>query len=347
MSSNIPLKMKAAIQYGPKQVGIEMVDVPQIKDDEVLIRVKNIGICPSDVRSYVAADKRQWYPYGTEGYGLSGHEWSGEVVKIGKDVNGIKLYDKVVPEIIIPCGTCKYCRQGYTNLCIHKSYISRGYAEYAVAPSKYLYKLPPNVSFSEAAFTEPLAVVLHTNDVVAPRPGETVLIVGAGPMGLLHLMISKLSGASIIMSEINESRLKIAKELGADILVNPASEDLSKVVKENTEDGVDAAIVTVGNKAAIESVFPVVSRRARIVIFAGTYPQSKIEIDPNLIHYGELKLTGSYDHMPENMTRALQLMDKKMVNLEKIITHKLPLERLNEGFELVLNAKSLKVQITP
>jgi threonine dehydrogenase-like Zn-dependent dehydrogenase len=159
MSSNIPLKMKAAIQYGPKQVGIEMVDVPQIKDDEVLIRVKNIGTCPSDVRSYVAADKRQWYQYGTEGYGLSGYEWSGEVIKIGKDVNEIKLYDKVVPEIIIPCGTCKYCRQGYTNLCIHKSYISRGYAEYAVAPSKYLYTLPPNVSFSEAAFTEPLAVV--------------------------------------------------------------------------------------------------------------------------------------------------------------------------------------------
>ncbi|MEM4092777.1 MAG: zinc-binding dehydrogenase, partial [Conexivisphaerales archaeon] len=154
-------------------------------------------------------------------------------------------------------------------------------------------------------------------------------------------------GARVIVSEINEERLKVAKELGADVTVNPAKDDITRAVHSFVEDGVDVAIVTIGNKAAIESVFPLIARGARIAIFASTHPSIKVEIDPNILHYSEPFLTGSYDHMPENMYRALQLMDSKRIDVTRIITHVLPLDKLAHGFNIVKSSNGLKVQISP
>jgi L-iditol 2-dehydrogenase len=339
-------KMKAALLYGPSDLRVEEVDVPEIKDNEVLIKIKNIGICPSDVRSYLGIYKRQIFPYGRESYGLSGHEWSGEVAEVGENVKDFSVGDHVVPEIIVPCGQCKLCRKGMTNLCQNKSNIVRGYAEYAKAPAKALFRIPENVSFTEAAFSEPIAVCLHTNDIISPKPGETILIIGGGPMGLIHLQISKLSGAKVIVSEIVDSRLKMAEELGADATVNPTKENLQQKVKGLTDGyGADAVIVAGGSKSAIESAFKTVSPAGTIVLFGGTYPPTNIEVDPNIIHYGEIRVTGSYDHLPTHVERALKLLSQKKINVEKLISHTFPLEKLKEAFELVKSAAALKVQI--
>jgi len=340
-------KMRAAVLYGPEDLRIEEVEIPQIGDNEVLVKIKNIGVCPSDVRNYLGIYKRN-IPYGKESYGLSGHEWSGEIVKVGENVKGFSVGDRVVPEIIVPCGSCKFCMKGMTNLCKNKTGIIRGYAEYAKAPAKALFKIPENVSFSEAAFSEPIAVCLHANDIISPKPGETILIIGGGPMGLIHLQISKLSGANVILSEIVESRLKAAKDFGADVVVNPLNEDLSKVVKGLTQGyGADAVIVATGSKTAIESAFKAVSAAGTIVLFGGTYPPTNIEVDPNLIHYGELKVTGSYDHLPTHVERGLKLLSQKKINVKKLISHTFPLDSLKEAFELVRKATALKVQVVP
>ena len=341
-------KMRAALLYGPNDVRIEDVDIPKLEANEVLVRVKKIGICPSDVRIYQGIYKHEPV-YGKESYGTSGHEWTGEIVKVGSAVKGFSLGDRVVPQLIIPCGVCKFCRKGITNLCISKTGQGRGYAEYTKAIANALFKLPENVSYEEAAFAEPIGVCLHANEIISPRPGDTVLIIGGGPMGLIHLQLSKLSGATTIVSEVVESRLEVAKHFGADAVINPAKEDMPKKVKEMTDGyGADGVIVAVGNKVAIESAFKAASAAGTIVLFGGTYPLgTTIQIDPNVIHYGELNVTGCYDHMATHIERTLKVLSKKAINVEGLISNTFPLERLKEGLELVKSASAIKVQVAP
>ncbi|MBS7645932.1 MAG: alcohol dehydrogenase catalytic domain-containing protein [Candidatus Bathyarchaeia archaeon] len=341
-------KMKAAVAYGPRNIRIELVDVPAISDYEVLIRVKVIGICPSDVRSYEGVYKREMYPYGLESYGLSGHEWCGEIVEVGGSVEEFSVGDRVVPEIIIPCGTCKFCRKGMSNICANKRNITRGYAEYAKAPAAFLFKIPPNVSFEAAAFTEPIAVCLHTNEIISPKPGDSILIIGGGPMGLIHTQVSKMSGATVILSEVIEERLRAAEKFGADFVVNPMEEDLTGRVRELTDGyGADAVIVATGNKNAIEAGVKTVSNAGTVVLFGGSYPPVSVEIDPNVIHYGEIRITGSYDHTPIHTERALRILSKNLINVEDLISRTFSLDELERGFETVKKGEALKVNIKP
>lgn len=344
---SVPKKMKAAVLYGPLDVRVEEVPVPKIRSDEVLIKVDTVGICPSDIKNYVRTDGKIWFPYGPEGYGLSGHELSGTVVEVGDDVKDVKVGDNVVPEIMYPCGSCKYCKKGLLNLCQYKEHLNHGYSEYIAVKAKYLYKIPPNVTFEKAAFSEPLAVVLHTNDVIMPRPDDYVLIVGAGPMGLLHLMVTKLSGAKVIVSEINEKRLNFAKQLGADYVINPTKLDLQEEVKKITGYGADGVIVTIGNKAAIESGIQAAGPASTVAIFASAYPDITISINPNIIHWREMKITGSYEHMPIDMQRALNLMNDNKIDPTVIVTGRFKLDNIKEAFEYVRNSEGLKAQVKP
>jgi len=348
MAETSKSKMNAAVLYGPKDLRIEEVDIPPLNDDEALIKVRVIGICPSDVKIYEGVYKRQFFQYGKESYGLSGHEWCGEVVAIGKSVKDFYLGDRVVPEIITPCGVCKFCRKGLTNLCANKKNIIRGYAEYAKAPARSLFRIPSNVSFEAAAFAEPIAVCLHANELISPRPSDTILIIGGGPIGLIHVQVSKLSGATVIVSEIAEKRLKMAKELGADTVFNPAKEDLTTQVRSLAGGyGADAVIVATGSKTAIESSFKTVSVAGTVILFGGTYPPVNVEIDPNIIHYGEVTVTGSYDHTPAQVERALRLLAKGAIRVEKLISDTFRLAQLKEGFELVESGDALKVNVKP
>jgi len=340
--------MRAALLYGPGDLRIEEVETPTPGEHEVLVRVRCVGICPSDVRVYEGIYKRRVASYGRESFGLFGHEWSGEVVDVGGSVVGFSVGDRVVPEIIIPCGTCRPCRRGFTNLCVNKRNVIRGYAEYAKAPFENLLKIPDNVSYEEAAFSEPIAVCLHANEMASIRPGDVVLVIGSGPMGLINLQISKLSGASVIVSEVVEGRLEMARRMGADVVVNPAREDLAERVREAAGGyGADAVIVATGNKAAIEAAFESIGPAGTVVLFGGTYPPIKVEVDPNLIHYGEVRVVGSYDHLPVHMERALMLLSRRSIDVRSLISHTFGLEQLKEGFELVKTGRALKVVVKP
>ncbi|MGC8558749.1 MAG: zinc-dependent alcohol dehydrogenase, partial [Nitrososphaeria archaeon] len=330
---NIPKTMKAATLYGPQDLRIEDVPVPNIGAEEALIKVEVIGICPSDIKNYLRTDGKTWFPYGLQSYGLSGHEFVGKVIALGENVKNFSVGDVVVPEIIIPCGRCKFCKKGLINLCSNKKYISHGYAEYAKVNTNYLYKVPEGVPMEMAAFTEPLSVVLHTNSILGLRPDDTVLIVGAGPMGLLHLMVAKLSGAKVIVSEINKNRLEKAKELGADYVINPVEKNLPDEVAKITGYGADGVIVTIGNKAAIESGIMSAGPASTVAIFASAYPDIAININPNIIHWREVKITGSYEHMPYDMQRALDLMNDNKIDPMKIVTAQFNLLEISKAFE--------------
>ncbi|MEM2003616.1 MAG: alcohol dehydrogenase catalytic domain-containing protein [Nitrososphaerota archaeon] len=341
-------KMKAALLYGPGDVRVEEVDVPHINDDQVLIRVRAVGICQSDIRVIKGISKKRYFSYGRDSYGLTGHEWSGEIVDLGKNTKGISIGDRVVPEIIISCGKCKMCIEGRSNLCINKEYIIRGYAEYAVAPYNHLYKIPHDIDFEEAALAEPLAVTLHANTIANPQPGTTVVIIGAGPMGLLNLMLSKLSGARVIVSDIIDERLQKAKYLGADDVINPMRENITTRLREvNDGFGADIVIVCASSTKAIENGINAVGSGGKLLFFAGNITPAEINIDPNYIHYNEITITGSYDHLPRDFTNALKLISLRKVNVKSIISHYTSLIDLPNGLEIAESRAGLKVMIKP
>jgi len=337
-------KMKAAFLYGPEDVRIEETATPLPKSGEVLLRVRSVGICQSDLRVIRGIYKTKYFDFGVDSYGLSGHEWSGEVAMVGEGVDNVKVGQRVVPEIIISCGLCRSCKKGMSNLCINKKNVLRGYAEYAIVPAKNLYLLPDNVGFEEAALTEPIAVCLRTNDIISPRPGDTVLIIGSGPMGLIHLQVSKLSGAAVIVCDLLDERLKTAEKLGADYTVNSTKQDVKDEVLKFTQGyGADAVIVAVGGRKAMETALACVGTGGKVVEFAGSYPAENVELDLNLLHYKEIIITGSYDHLPIHMDRAIRLLEKKAINVKDLITHRVSLDNLHEGIRIASGKTCLKV----
>ncbi|MDW8062850.1 MAG: alcohol dehydrogenase catalytic domain-containing protein [Candidatus Caldarchaeum sp.] len=325
--------MQAALLYGPSDLRVEDVAIPSISGEQVLVRVAAVGVCASDVKTFRGVYRSRVFEYGADSYGISGHEWSGEVVKVGEKVNHLSLGDRIVPEIIVPCNICKMCRMGFSNLCISKKPVLRGYAEYAMAMGRYCYKIPKNVSYKEAALTEPVAVSIRAVQKTSCKPGDTVLVVGAGPMGLIISMVAKAFGLKVLVSEVRAERLARARDVGVDRVINPLEEDLAAVVKSECEGlGADGVILATGAKQAIETAVTTARPGANIVLFASTYPKEDIVLDPNLIHYRELNVTGSYDHLPDDMVRALDFMSRKQIDVMKVVSRFYRLNELEEAF---------------
>lgn len=340
--------MKAAFIYEPPSIVIKEVDIPKLKKNEVLVRVRSIGVCPTDVRYYTGEGLHKEVPYGENSYGLIGHEWSGEVVEVGEDVTDIKKGDIVVADPIVPCHKCRYCRFGLTNLCIEKKLYLRGYAEYAVCYGPNTYKLPKYIRFEEACFAEPVSTVINAHKNADIKPADVVLVIGAGPMGLLHIQLAKLAGAVVLVVDTINDRVKKAKEIGADEVINPLEQDLFPIVKEYTDGyGVDKLMVTIGNPAAIEQNLKFLRKKGTAVLFGGFIPPTNICIDPNQIHYNEITITGSADHNGEDFRKAVQLIVRRVFDFDKMISHKFKLDDLKEAFEIVRERKGLKVIVQP
>jgi len=197
-----------------------------------------------------------------------------------------------------------------------------------------------------AAFMEPLACVLRGQEMLRLYPGEVEIVVGLGPIGLMHMQVARSFGARVIAVDLIPARLEKAQALGADWMVNPTETNLGDFVKEATDGwGADAAVIAVGSARLVEQTLPMLAPGGRLNIFAGIYPKDELRIDPNLIHYGEYILTGSADSTPENMHRALGLIQDGIVDTAGLVSHLLPLEDLERGFEMVQNAEGLKIMM--
>jgi len=338
------MKMQAARLYNVGDLRVEEVDRPSISaDDEVLIRIHVCGICPSDLRAYTGVRRpHRPFPY------TPGHEWAGEVVAVGDGVEGFDVGDRVVPSWRVVCGECHYCLRGFWNYCERLQYgrVRGGFAEFGVALTKSLLKIPQEVSYQEASFCEPLACCINGSLYTGIGFGDDVVVIGAGPIGLMHLQLAKHAGARVIVSELIPERLEKAQELGADALVNAQGGDPVEQVKELTDGyGADAVIVAVGARRALEQALEMAGIGGAVNFFAGVYPPVTLDLDPNLIHYKQIRLTGSHDYTPYHFQTALRFIATGTVQVAPLISHELPLERVKEGFDIVAGQQGLKVII--
>lgn len=334
-------KMKAAVLHGPRDVRIEEMPVRQPEPNQALIKIEACGICPTDVRSFTGMRKGN-YPRTT------GHEWVGEIVEVGKDFEGFKIGDRVAPEWRAVCGICYYCRRGIFNYCqnMQRGRVQGGFYGYGVSEARYMRLIPDDMSYEEAAFAEPLACCINGSQESNIAVGDDVAIIGAGPIGLQHLQLARHKGARVIISDFIKSRLEKAKELGADDTICPSEEDAVERVKELTEGrGANSVIAAIGTLEVAKTAIEMAGMCATVNFFAGTYPSGDIPLDPNVVHYKQLILTGSHDYTPHHFTTALHLIQHGIVKVKPIISHVMPLADIAEAFTIVEKREGLKVII--
>ncbi len=326
----------------PGQLEVRERPIFEPNDNEVLVKIAYTGICPWDLRAFLGKSSSVLFPR------VLGHESSGYVAGFGKNVKHLTLGQPVVCDFIVKCGFCAACRRGLPNRCQRPTYqqYGGGYGDYACLPQQNIYPLKPSTDMQAAAFMEPLACVVRGQDMLHLYPGEVELVVGLGPIGLMHMQVARRFGARVIAADLIPTRLEKAKALGADWVVNSQETDLAAFVKEVTDGwGADAAVIAVGSARLVEQTLPLLAPGGRLNIFAGIYPRDELRLDPNLIHYGEYVLTGSADSSPENMQRALDLIQNGQVDTAGLVSHLLPLEELGRGFEMVKNAEGLKIMM--
>lgn len=318
--------------------------IPNIKEDEVLIKVLASGICGTDL--HVFSGKAQ----GKEGI-IRGHEFSGRVIAVGRDVKSIKEGDLVAVDPNIYCGFCFYCKQGEVNLCENLRAIGvdidGGFAEYCKVPFRQLYVLSENVSPLEAAMMEPLACAIHGIERVGVKLGDSVLIVGGGALGLILMQLAYIYGASkVIVVEPVENKRKVAKELGASYVINPLVEKVDEIVKELTGGrGADLGIEAVGKSETVNLVIQNVRKGGRVLIFGVSPVEDYLRVSPYEIYSKELMITGSFVNPYTNL-RAVALIEEKRINVRKIISHTFPLREIYKAIELGLSGEALRIIIS-
>jgi L-iditol 2-dehydrogenase len=345
--------MKAVLKLNPG-VGVEVreVDEPHIASSEVLVKVRAAAICGSDIPTYTGVRKVQ-LPL------IMGHEFSGDAIKVGEDVKHIKEGDKVSAHAFVYCGQCFWCKLGRTNLCegspmsgtlskvkiIGVYGIDGAFADYVAVPAANIVKLPGQMSYEKGALFEPLAVCVHAVRMSGVEIGDTVAVVGAGPLGLLMLQVAKATGAGLtILTDAIDDRLARAKTLGADETINIEKHDATERIMDITDGaGVDRVIEVTGKPLSVAQAINI-ARTAGSVTLAGSH-FATAEIDPNKIMRYELTIHGSITYVQEDFPRAITLLDK--VEVEPIITHRLPLDDAEGAFKLLLSKEAVKVLFIP
>jgi L-iditol 2-dehydrogenase len=338
MPKKAKVYMRAAVYYNNQDVRLEEMPKPIIGAKELLVKILASGICGSDVM--------QWYRLKRAPLVL-GHEAAGEIAEVGRDVRKFKVGMRVFVSHHVPCNSCRYCQSGNHTVCetLHTTnYFPGGFCEYIRVPELNIergtFLLPDEVSFAEATFIEPLGCVLRGQRLADLKAGQSVIILGAGVSGLLHLLAARARGVqSIIVTDINEYRLKAARELGASAVIN---------AKEELGCPADLVIVCTGALAAFQQALKCVDRAGTILFFACTEPGVEVSIPVNEYWRNSIKIMHSYGASPQDCSQAIELLRQKKVPCAKLITHRLSLDQTGVGFLLVSQAKDcLKVIIEP
>ena len=342
------MKMIAAVYYGIQDVRLEEVEVPRISPDEVLVKIKAALTCGTDRKMYLRGYHLVTPPF------VFGHEFAGDIAIVGTDVENLREGMRVVAANSAPCNRCFYCKIGRHSLCENLLVRLEGaFAEYVAIPGaivqQNLLEIPSNVSYQEAALVEPLACVVHGVEESNIKIGDTVVVNGAGPIGLMHVSLAKLKGAKVIVTDLNKDRLKRARKLGADEIIDASSVDQVKAVRELTEGkrGVDVAIEAVGLPEVWERTIAMVRRGGTVNLFGGPPSGTTITIDTKLLHYSELTIRGVFHHTPQYVRRALNLISQKVLDVDSLITHQLPLAELSRILEMMVHHEGIKIAVAP
>jgi len=340
--------VRVAMYYNNHDVRLEEMPTPQIGPGELLVRVEACGICGSDVMEWYRRDR---VPL------VLGHEIGGQIVAVGDGVERYKEGDRVSAAHHVPCNTCHYCLSGHHTVCDtlrQTNFDPGGFAEYirlpAINVNHGVFLLPDEVSYEEATFIEPLACVLHGQRQAHTQPGHSVLIIGSGITGLLHVQLARvLRAGCVVATDINDYRLEAAQQFGADAAIQ-AKEDLpSRLRQVNRGRLADRVIVCTGATSAITQALQSVERGGTVLFFAPTELGVTIPISINdLFWRNDITLTTSYAGSPADYTAALELIRARRVHIGKMITHRLGLAEAGLGFQLVAEAQnSIKVIIEP
>lgn len=341
--------LKAVVKFRPVP-GVEVRDVPvpEPSGGEVLIRVKAAAICGSDlgIYRYTAAYSGMRLPV------VMGHEFAGEVKETGADVEGYTVGDRVLSESVKACGGCRYCRQGMSNLCEDSAlfgiHVDGGFAEYVTVPQGLLHRLPPGMSYEEAALVEPLSNAVHFADDVTPyKPGDLVVVQGCGPIGLFSAQLFRLGGTRVMVSGlgVDEVRLGIAERLGFEAVNIDQMDLVDRVMELTGGKGADVAFVAVGAPQAVKQALRLVRKRGTVTvvgIFGGDVP-----VDLTRLVRRELTVAGAYDARPANFPTSISHISQGRVNVRDVLTHRFSLDEAEEAFKVALDRTGGKVEFKP
>lgn len=327
---------------------LEDVDVPDITAEEILLKVNASAVCGTDVRIFQGKKTKD-----VRTPSIIGHEFSGIIAKVGKNVSGFDIDDRVSVMPIIPCGNCYYCLNGMENVCKNRTAIgyefNGGFAEYVRIPQTAikagnLVKLPDHLSFKKAVITEPLACCLNGNRKANIKINDTVVVIGGGPIGLMHVQLAKIAGAkNVILSELIDHRREKAKESGADVVVNPDNESLEDSVNHVTNQlGADVVIMAIGVPNLVNSSIKLLKKGGTLNLFAGFTKGVLSEIDPNIIHYNEFNITGTSSLTRLYFHESLDLIASGKINTEVLTSTGYNLDNIQRAIEDVRDGVGMK-----
>ena len=343
--------MKAIQYYGPQDIRYEEVMIKPPEEGEVVVKVMSALTCGTDVKTF-----RRGHPVLIKNVPSGfGHEFAGIIEKVGKGVENFKVGDRVVAANSAPCGECFFCRHEEYNLCENLDLLNGAYAEYITVPARIVKKnmliLPNNLSFDKAAFCEPLANVVHGVERTGIKPGQTVGIIGIGPIGLMFARLAKLKGANVIVAGRNPIKLKAAEDFAhADEIVDLTKyQNPEKIFKEYTEEhrGLDVAVECVGLPEIWERVFSCVRPGGTVHFFGGCKSGSTVTLDTTKMHYGDIRLMSVFHHTPKYFRMALDYIASGEVEVEKLITKTIGLEDIEWAMHEHIAGRAVKFLVKP
>jgi L-iditol 2-dehydrogenase len=346
--------VKGAVFYAPLDVRLEDVPEPTPGRGEVKLRIRNTSTCGTDVKIFRNGHPNMSPPQ------VMGHEIAGEVVEVGPDVAGWAPGDRVQVIAAIPCGRCEECSRGRMTVCPNQTSMGYqypgGFAEYMVVPKAVLdvdglNRIPDNLTFAEASVAEPFACAINAQELVRVGDGDDVMVVGSGPIGCLHVRLARSRGARrVFLADLNRGRLDQAADIvKPDAAICSGEVDIIEAAKELTHGrGVDVAITAAAAGVTQEQALQYVARQGRISFFGGLPKDNPvISVDSNLVHYRELMLMGANGSSPQHNKRALELISNGAVPVADLITHRLPLDRVLDAFQIVADGEGIKVTVEP
>ncbi len=352
---SIPETMNACLFYGPYDVRYEKLPIPKTNENEILIKVNTALTCGTDLKTFQRSHPKLIKSIPS----TFGHQFSGTVAKIGKNVSKFKVGDRVVALNSAPCFSCIYCNKKEFSLCENIEFLNGAYADYISIPERIVkyntYIIPEEIDFNSAAALESLAVVAHGFSRSEIKKEKTICIIGTGSIGLIFVALAKLNNVKVISIGRKEHKLKIAKDLGADHVINLTQYKDEQMLLKEVRDltcgiGPDAVIEAVGLPEQWELATKVVRRGGLVNFFGGCEKGTKVELDTYRIHYDELKLLGVFHHTPFHVEEALSLLKNHLAireALKKIITHTFPLSKLKDALLLHESGEAIQVAIKP
>jgi L-iditol 2-dehydrogenase len=344
--------MKAAFYYRPNEIIVEEVDIPTINDDEMLLRVRTNSICGTDLRIF----KHGHFKIPSGQRRVLGHEIAGEIVQVGRLVNGFRQGMRITTTPNIGCGICEFCRDGYNNMCPNYEALGisfdGGFEEFMRIPSiaikgGNIFPIPDHVSFEEASLTEPMSCCYNALRSVNTTLADVVLIIGAGPIGALHVILNRIAGARKIMAaDIRQDRLEKIKDFGADVIINTSLINLKDAVMAETKGrGVDVVITAVSVAEVQAQAVDLLATHGRVNFFAGLGQGVLVPVDTNRVHYKGLRLVGTTGSTNSDYAHCLQLVADGRANLRRLVTQTYPLDEINRAFEYAAAGEGMKAMI--